>query len=215
MRVIGLGAGGHAKVVIDILQTAGGCELVGLLDASRLLWEKTVLGVRVLGGDDLLPELRGQGVTHAFIGVGSTGDTKPRQQLYKKLHQYGFELVSAVHPQAVVARSVKLRPGVTIMAGCILNAHARIGANVVVNTGGIIEHDCVIGDHAFIGPGVRLGGTVEVGSGAHLGIGATVLQNIHIGKNAIVGAGAVVIEDVPDNTVVVGVPARVLRRIED
>lgn len=211
MKVIGLGAGGHAKVVIDILQTAGDCELVGLLDASSLLRGKTIMGVPVLGGDDMLPELRGQGVTHAFIGVGSIGDTGPREQLYKRLRQYGFEVVNAIHPQAVIASSVKMRQGVTIMAGCIVNAYARLGANVVINTGSIVEHDCVIGDHAFISPGVRLGGTVDIGTGAHVGIGAIVLQNIRVGKNAIVGAGAVVLADVPDETVVVGVPARFLR----
>jgi UDP-perosamine 4-acetyltransferase len=212
IRVIGMGAGGHAKVVLDILQVTGDCELVGLLDASRLLWEKTIMGVPVLGGDEMLAELRGQDVTHAFIGVSSTGDTRPRQQLYKRLHQYGFELVNAVHPRAIIADSVRMRQGVTIMAGCVVNVHARLGANVVINTGSIIEHDCVIGDHAFIGPGARLGGTVEIDTGAHIGIGATLLQNLRIGKNAVVGAGAVVLEDVPDNTVVVGVPARVIKR---
>jgi UDP-perosamine 4-acetyltransferase len=85
---------------------------------------------------------------------------------------------------------------------------------VVVNTGSIIEHDCVIGDHAFISPGVRMGGAVEVGEGAHIGIGATLIQNIRVGKNAVIGAGAVVLEDVPAGTVVVGVPARFLRKTD-
>ena len=214
MKVIGLGAGGHAKVVIDILQTAGDCELVGLLDATSLLQGKTIMGVPILGGDDMLPELRGQGVTHAFIGVGSIGDTRQREQLYKRLRQYGFEIVNAIHPQAVISPSVKMRQGVTIMAGCIINAYVRLGANVVVNSGSIVEHDSVVGDHAFIGPGARLGGTVDIGTGAHIGIGATLLQNIRVGKNAVVGAGAVVLTDVPDDTVVVGVPARALRRTD-
>jgi UDP-perosamine 4-acetyltransferase len=215
MRVIGLGAGGHASVVIDILQTAGGCELVGLLSVNPESWGATMLGVPVLGGDEMLPQLRAQSVTHAFIGVGSIGDTTPRRQLYEKLCQQGFELVNAIHPQAVVARSTQMGQGATIMAGCILNPGVWLGVNVVVNTGSIIEHDCRIGDHVFIGPGVRLGGSVEIEAGAHVGIGATVLQNIRIGVQAIVGAGAVVIRDVPARTVVVGIPARALRRIDD
>ncbi|MCI0349786.1 MAG: acetyltransferase, partial [Acidobacteriales bacterium] len=190
MQVIGLGAGGHASVVIDILQTAEDCELVGLLDANPTSWGKTVLGVPVLGGDDKLPELRAQGVTHAFIGVGSIGDTTPRRQLYEKLCQQGFELVNAIHPQAIVARSAQMGQGATIMAGCILNPGVWLGVNVVVNTGSVVEHDCQIGDHVFIGPGVRLGGSVEIEVGAHIGIGATILQNIRIGEKAIVGAGA-------------------------
>jgi UDP-perosamine 4-acetyltransferase len=215
MRVIGLGAGGHAKVVIDMLQVVGNYELVGLLDSNPSLWHTSVLGIPVLGGDELLSELHAQGITHAFIGVGSIGDTQPRTQLYKKVRQHGFHIVNAVHPLSIIARSVQLGDGVTIMAGCILNADACLGENVVVNTGSIMEHDCNIGDNAFIGPGVRLGGTVDVGNGAHIGLGAVVRQNICIGKEAIVGAGAVVVKDVPDRTTVVGVPARVLRGVED
>jgi UDP-perosamine 4-acetyltransferase len=215
MRVIGLGAGGHASVVIDILQIAGQHELVGLLDANPVLWGATVLGVPVLGGDEMLPELHAQGVAHAFVGVGSIGDTTPRRQIYEKLCQQGFEFVNAIHPQAVVARSAQMGQGATIMAGCILNPQVRLGVNVVVNTGSIIEHDCRIGDHVFIGPGVRLGGSVAIEAGAHIGIGATVLQNIRIGEKAVVGAGAVVIRDVPNHSVMVGIPARVLKRVDD
>lgn len=215
MRVIGLGAGGHASVVIDILQTAGGCELIGLLDVNPASSGTAVFGVPVLGSDDMLPGLRAQGVTHAFIGVGSIGDTTPRRQLYEKLCQQGFELVNAIHPQAVVARSAQMGQGATIMAGCILNPGVWLGVNVVVNTGSVVEHDCQIGDHVFIGPGVRLGGSVEIEVGAHIGIGATILQNIRIGEKAIVGAGAVVIRDVPEHAVVVGIPARVLKRVDD
>jgi len=211
MRVVGLGAGGHAKVVIDILQNAADCELVGLLDPDRTLWGGKVLGVPIAGGDELLPELHAQGITHAFIGLGSTGDTLPRRHLYEKARQHGFEIVSAIHPHAVIARSVECGLGATLMAGCILNPDVSLGENVVVNTGSIIEHDCVIGDHVFVSPGVRLGGTVTVEDGAHIGIGATVLQNIRIGQNAIIGAGAVVTRDVAQNAVVVGVPARVLK----
>jgi sugar O-acyltransferase (sialic acid O-acetyltransferase NeuD family) len=213
MRVIGLGAGGHSKVVIDMLQVAGTWELVGLLDSNSSLWHTSVLGVPVLGGDNLLSELYTQGITNAFIGVGSIGDTQPRRRLYEKVLQQGFQVVNAIHPQSIIARSVQLGDGVTIMAGCILNADACLGENVVINTGSIIEHDCQIGDHVFIGPGVRLGGTVDIGSGAHVGLGAVVRQNIQIGKEAVIGAGAVVVKDVPDKTLVVGVPAR--RRIED
>ncbi|MBI4538157.1 MAG: acetyltransferase [Gemmatimonadetes bacterium] len=214
MRVIGIGAGGHAKVVMEILRLTGGHELVGLLDAKRELWGTAVMGVPVLGDDSLLCELHGQGLRHAFIGVGTTGDTKTRRRLYEEARRQGFEMVAAVHPRAVIASSARLGAGPTIMAGAVINADTWLGANVIVNTGAIVEHDCVVGDHVHIATGACLAGAVRVGTGAHVGLGASVRQGIRIGENAVVGAGAAVVDDVPDGVVVAGVPARVLRGAE-
>jgi len=213
-RVVGLGAGGHAKVVIEILQLMGGYELVGLLDPKKELWNTEVLGVPVLGGDDLLPKLYKEGVRHAFIGLGTVGDTRPRRELYEKACSYGFQIVRAIHPQATVSSSAVIGDGPTIMASALINAAAKLGDNVIVNTGAIIEHDCVIGDHVHIATGARLASVVHVGNGSHIGLGASIRQCICIGRNAIVGAGAVVVEDVPDDVVVAGVPARISRRVE-
>ena len=215
MQVIGLGAGGHAKVVIEILQLMAGCELVGLLDRNKELWGTDVLGVPVLGNDDLLPKLYNRGVGHAFIGLGTVGDTRPRRQLYEKARRQRFQIVSAIHRQAIIAPSAEIGHGPTVMAGAVINAAARLGDNVIVNTGAIVEHDCVVGNNVHIATGARLASTVYVGDGAHIGLGASVRQCIRIGRNAIVGAGSVVVDDVPDNVVVVGVPARMLRTLEE
>lgn len=215
MRVIGLGAGGHAKVVIEILRLMGDYELVGMLDSKRELWGTDVLKVPVLGDDRLLPKLYIQGVRHVFIGVGSVGDMLPRRRLYEQAERQGFEFTQAIHPQAVISPSVTIGKGPTIMAGAVINAAAQIRDNVIVNTGAIIEHDCVISSHVHIATGVHLASTVHVSEGTHIGLGASIRQSLSIGRNSVVGAGSVVIEDVPDNVVVVGVPARVLRRIEE
>lgn len=212
VRVVGVGAGGHAKVLIEILRLMGQMELVGLLDRNEGLWEAEVLGVRVLGGDQLLPALYSQGVHRAFIGVGSYGEMGPRRCLYAMVRSEGFEVVAAVHPGATISSSAEIGRGATIMAGAVINAEARLGENVIVNTGAIIEHDCVIGSHAHIASGARLAGKVEVGEGTHIGIGASVRQSIHIGRNVTVGAGAVVIRDLPDDVIAAGIPARVLRK---
>ena len=214
-RVVGLGAGGHVKVVIEILQLMGGYELVGLLDPKQELWNTKVLWVPILGDDDLLLELYKDGVRHTFIGLGTAGDTSPRRQLYEKAQAQGFQIVQAIHPQAILSPSVKIGHGPTIMAAVVINANAQLGDNVIVNTGAIIEHDCIIGDHVHIATGACLAGTVRVGEGAHIGLGASIRQCLYIGRNAIVGAGAVVVDDVPDNVVVAGVPARVTRRVEN
>lgn len=207
--VVGFGAGGHAKVVIEILRCMGEYEIVGLLETRKELWGKRVLEVEVLGDDSLMRELKNRGIEYAFIGVGTVGDARPRTQLYEKVSGFGFQTVAAIHPAAVISASAKIGVGPTIMAGAIVNAGAVIGDNVIVNTGAIVEHDCVVGDHTHIATGARLAGGVEVGPGAHIGLGAVIRQEIRIGKEAIVGAGAVVVRDVPDGTTVFGVPATV------
>lgn len=211
-RIVGIGAGGHSRVVIDILRLSGGFELAGLVDADRALWGAVVDGVRVVGDDRELPLLRRQGVSHAFNGIGSTADAGPRMRAFEQVSALGFEFVRAIHPDATVAATSSLGEGVVVMAGAGINPGARIGANVIVNTGAIVEHDCVVGDHSHIATGSRLGGGVRVGDCSHIGIGASIRQGVSVGDNAVVGAGAAVVEDVADGVVVVGVPARVVRK---
>ena len=208
MKVVGLGAGGHAKVLIEVLRAMGGFELTGLLDINPDLWNTQVLGVPVLGSDVLLPELKTQGVHHAFIGLASIESTQPRADLYRKAADAGFRMVQAVHPSAVISPSAETGAGLSVMATAVINAAVVLGDNVIVNTGGIVEHDCVIGDHVHVATGARLAATVCVGDGAHIGAGATVRQSITIGPGAVVGAGAVVVSDVPSDARVAGVPAR-------
>ncbi|TAL10160.1 MAG: serine acetyltransferase, partial [Nitrospirae bacterium] len=140
-RVVGIGAGGHAKVVIDILRLMGGYEIVGLLDADKELWGTDVLGVKVLGDDGLLPQLYEQGIRDAFIGVGTVGNTQPRIRLHETARKHGFQIVRAIHPSAVIAKSAEIGDGPTIMAGAVINPDVRLGDNVIVNTGAIVEHD--------------------------------------------------------------------------
>lgn len=209
MRLIGLGAGGHAKVVIDLLQSLGH-EVVGLVDPNPELWKTRVCGVEVLGRDEELKKIRAEGVSQAFIGVGSTGDSRPRRILFERAAGLGFALPCVIHGAAVISESVGIGEGTQVMAGAIINAATVIGDNVIINTGAVVEHDCRIANDAHIAPGAVLGGDVEVGEGAHVGIGAVVKQGIRIGARAIVGAGAVVVRDVAAGAVVAGVPARPL-----
>lgn len=212
IKVVGLGAGGHAKVIIEVLQSKDGVELVGLTDSNLLLHGSKVLDVKVLGDDDQLPALIQQGITKFFVGVGSVGDASLRRRLFTLGKAHRLEPLIIIHPHAVISPSAHLGEGTVVFAGVVINAEARIGKNVIINTGAIVEHDCVIGDHVHIATGARLAGAVTVGEGAHIGIGATARQGIKIGKNAVVGAGAVVIKDVADDTTMIGVPAKPLSK---
>ena len=207
MRVVGIGAGGHAKVVIDILRLMGGHEIVGLLDADKALWGTDVLGVRVLGDDSFLPQLYEQGIREAFIGVGSVGNPGVRVGVYENARKHGFRIVSAIHPNAVVSTSAQIGEGATVMAGAVINADARLGDNVIVNTGAIVEHDCVIGNHAHISVNATLAGAAKVGERVHVGAGAIVKQCITVGERAVIAMGAVVVNNVEAGATVQGTPA--------
>jgi UDP-perosamine 4-acetyltransferase len=210
IKVVGLGAGGHAKVLIETLRYDTTYELVGLLDKNALLHGGRVLGVPVLGSDDLLSELAKQGVQHFFVGVGSVGKATTRQSLFECGVRHGLIPLTTLHPSAAISPSAKLGKGVAILAGAVVNAETSLGDNVTINTGAIIEHDCSIGDHVHVATGARVTSSVQIGEGAHIGAGATIRQCIKIGAGAIVGAGAVVVRDVPAHVVVVGIPARPL-----
>ena len=210
-RTVGLGAGGHAKVMIEILQQQPEYELVGLLDPSPDLLGQRLLGVPIVGNDDDLPTLIDEGVTHFFVGLGGTGNVLPRKRLYEMGCANGLAPANAIHPKAILSSYATYGAGLVLCAGAIVGADVRLGNDVMVNTGAIVEHDCQVGDHVHIATGSQLASTVVVASEAHIGAGATVRQCIQIGQRAIVGAGSVVVKDVLPETVVVGVPARVLR----
>lgn len=213
-QVIGIGAGGHARVIMEVLRPDPRYQIAGLLDRSPELWSKRIDGVTVLGNDELLERLFADGIHHAFLGVGMTGAGTLRRKLYEIAIQIGFDIVSAIHTKAVVSKGAVVGRGAAILAGAIVNTGAKIGENVIINTGAVVEHDCFVDGHCHIATGALLAGGVAVSAGSHVGIGACVRQGVRIGCNAIVGAGAVVVKDVPDNVVVAGVPARFLKVVE-
>lgn len=207
--VIGLGAGGHAKVVIDTIRMTGQYEVIGLLDPDLGLHGKSVLGIPVLGDDEILPTLAAK-IKHFFVGLGSIGNSLHRERLYQMAVDLHFEPINVVHPTALVSPSVELGKGISIFGLSVINAAARIGDNVIINTGAIVEHDCMLENHVHVATGAKLASTVHVAAGSHIGAGATVKQCVSIGHHAIVGAGAAVVCDVKPNSIVVGVPAKPL-----
>jgi sugar O-acyltransferase (sialic acid O-acetyltransferase NeuD family) len=212
MRVLILGAGGHAQVVADILleMAAHTCDVepVGFLDDDPGLFGRNFLGLPVLGAIDKVHE-----VHHDALVIG-VGDNAKRKSIFDRMRDHGERFAIARHPDATIARDVRIGDGTVFCAGTVVNTQTVIGANVILNTGCTIDHHNMIGDHVHIAPGSHLGGQVDVAGGAFVGIGATVIPQCRIGAWAIVGAGAVVIKDVPETSTVVGVPAHILYRAE-
>lgn len=204
-KIVIFGSGGHGKVILDILQ-ASGCKVIGFIDENTNKHNKTILGIKVLGGWEYL--LKNNKVSVA-LGIG---DNKARGALFQKLQSLKIDVVSALHPQAVISRYAQLEKGVVVMAGAVINPSAVLNDGVVVNTGASVDHDCFLDAFSQVYPGAHLAGTVHVGAYSAIGIGASAIQNIKIGDNVIIGAGAAVISDVPGNVIAVGVPAKIIKK---
>jgi sugar O-acyltransferase (sialic acid O-acetyltransferase NeuD family) len=205
-RVVIIGSGGHAKVVIEAIRASEGIEIVGLIDPSPAA--PYLLGLPVLGGEDILPRLRTQGIAGAVVALGGNA---LRHRVGAKIEDLGFSLISVVHPSAFVSPSARLGKGVVVMARAVVGTETTIGSLAVVNTGAVLDHDNRLGLAAHIAPGCALAGNVWVGQRTLVGVGSAVRPGIRIGADAVIGAGSAVVADVPDGLTVAGAPARPLR----
>ncbi len=208
-RVLILGAGGHGRVVLDILLQAGRARVVGFLDNNADIRGRRVDGVPVLG---MIEDLEPLALEHDIQGVViAIGDNGVRRGLARYVDGLGVPLLNAVHPSATLARNAMIGRNVVVAAGVVVCAHCQVGDSVILNTGSIVDYQTMVGEGVHICPGVRVGGRAKIESGAFVGIGATVIPNITIGCEAIIGAGSVVIEDVRPMSTVVGVPAHPIK----
>lgn len=206
-RLVGVGAGGHAKNIIDAVTAAGRARVSMLVDADPATWGSRVLGVPVQGSPAMLEEIRSSGTSNGFIGVGGIPDPSVRRLVMDQLTDAGFRVPPIVHPGATVSAWALPGAGCQVLAGAVINADAHVGQGVVVGTAAVIGHDAVVEDFAHVAAGARVAGGARVGEQALVGSGAIILQGVVVGDGATVGAGAVVTRDVPPGETVRGVPA--------
>lgn len=198
--VIIIGAGGHAKVIADIIYKSGD-NLIGFLDDNLANKGKEIyLGKKVIG---TTKDIEIYNKNYFIIGIGNNSIRK------KINNENNLKLYSAIHPSAIIAEDVKIGTGSVIMAGVVINPGTVIGKNCIINTCSSLDHDNLLEDYVHISPGAHLAGTVTIKEGTWICTGAIVKNNITIGKNNIIGAGGVVIKDIiEENTTYVGVPAK-------
>jgi len=211
-KTVLLGAGGHASVILNILKQYDNVNIIGFTDLNYPVL-KNYKGQKILGTDEKLNEIyKNKQATHAFISLGSTGDNQLRKKLFNIIIDLGYKSLNIIDQNSVIAEDVKLGTANLISSGVNINPDVIIGNNNIINTGSIIEHGTKIDDHVHLAPGSILAGNVKVGNLSHIGLGARVIEGIDIGKNCLIGAGAVIIKDVPDNSVVVGVPGEIIKK---
>lgn len=210
--IIILSAGGHARVVIDVLARAGKV-IAGLTDADAKLHGSKLDGVPVLGGDDIVLARDPKSVVlvNALGNMARAGNAGLglRRRLFETFKSKTYSFAQVLSPDAVISRSAELHEGCHVLTGAIVHPGCVVGANVVINTGAQLDHDCIVGAHSHIAPGAILCGNVKVGDEAFVGAGSVIVQGIKIGERAVVGAGAVVVGDVPPGATVLGNPARI------
>ena len=191
-----IGAGGHARVIADILIDCGHSPSAFLDDAPQ---HNSIFNIPVIQGLEL-PE-------PAASVIIAVGDNFVRATLATRYSKFAI----ALSPYARVSRHAEIGPGSVVMAGAVINAGARIGAHCIINTCASVDHDCLIADFAHVAPGATLGGNVQVGSGTLIGLGANIIHGLVIGAHTVIGAGSTVVRDIPDNVVALGSPARITR----
>lgn len=204
-----LGAGGHAKVLLECLQKNAEITIGGLLEIDKKLIGKSIFGVPIYDQHKKLSELNPSAMVLAN-GIGSTDLPSLRRKQFDLFKTQGYTFYSFFHPTCYYSHDVVIAEGVQCLARSTILTGTKIGCNTIVNTSASIDHDCDIGNHVHIAPGVVLSGGVKIGDHCHIGTGANIIQGIQIGANSVVAAGAVVILNVPDNSRIAGVPARVI-----
>ena len=210
-QVILIGAGGHAKVLLDALLLLGS-HISGVCDPlqpasgglTRYHWyadENAVLQMNPAH-------------TRLVNAVGSSSDTGRRCDIYRKFKTNGFHFHAVIHPSSSVSKlDMEIGEGLQAMAASVINTSVNLGDNVLVNTHAVVEHDCTIGSHTHIASGAVVCGGCLVGENVHIGAGAVIKQGVTIGSGSVIAAGAVVIENVKPFSLVAGVPAKVKRML--
>ena len=185
--VLLIGCGGHARALIDLIESAADWRVYGLVGLPEQVGS-SLLGYQVIGCDADLPALRAE-CSAAVLAIGQVPDPAPRQRVAAELELLEFQLPVLISPHAVVSRHAQLGPRTTVGHGVIVNAAAAVGAHCILNSRALIEHDAHIGDHCHISTGVLVNGGVRLGSGSFIGSGTMLREGLQLPPHTVIGAG--------------------------
>lgn len=210
-KIVVIGTGGHAKVVIDIINAMSDCEIIGVT-SKELQVGSRFCNYQILGDDSVLPSMYKENkFDELAMGVGGFRDNNLRTKIFSNLKSDGFKFANVIHPSAYLSGTVEMGEGCVIFPGVLLNTEVKIGNNTIIATGASVDHETVIGNNSLVSAGATIGANVKIMDNALIALGANVISGISIGHNALVGAGAVVIKNIEDNSTYVGNPARKIK----
>lgn len=181
-KIVLVGAGGHAKSLIDVIETQGKYEILGLVDNAK---KGEVLGYKVLGTDEILSDIKSE-CANAIVAVGQIKTSRIRYELFAKLKALGFALPVIISPLAYASKHASIGQGTVIMHGAIINAGAKVGQNCIINTKALIEHDAEVGDHCHISTAAVINGDVKVKDKVFFGSNATSKNGVIVEQNSVV-----------------------------
>ena len=211
-NLIIIGAGGQSQTVLEVLLLNNEYNVVGYIDENSALHGKVIRGYKVLGDFKwLVDNHKEMNITNAIIAIG---DNNSRKNYMDKLGTLQINLANAIHPTSIISSESYIGDGVFIGAGVIIGPFCEIGRNTIINAGAVLPHYNKIDENVNISPNVSLGGGTRIAENCFVGIGSTLIQYINIGQNVIIGAGSVVINDIQNNSLVVGVPGKVIKTLE-
>lgn len=197
-KILLVGAGGHAKSCIDVIEQEGKFEIAGLI-IPDLDTEKNVLNYPFVGTDNDLENLKSD-YDYALISVGFIKSPDNRISLYHKLKDIGFILPSIISSHAYVSSHSEIGEGTIVMHGVIINAGSIVGENCIVNSNALLEHDVVVGSQTHISTGVIINGDVNIGCGVFIGSNTTVKNGVNIEDNCTIGFGNKIRNDLNEKT---------------
>ena len=210
-NILIFGTGGHAKVIVDIIEQQGKYNIIGFIDKYNNQ-KKITLGYKVLGNESSLKDIvSSYEIYGAIIGIGDNSERLDcRNRIIKIIPNFKF--INCIHPKSILGKDVILGEGNVLMAGVILNSSARIRNHCILNTNSSVDHDCLMSDFSSIGPNVTVGGNVKIGDYSAIGISTSIFHNVNIGKNCIIGGGSLVCSDTKENSVYYGSPCKFIRK---
>lgn len=193
-----IGAGGHARACIDVIEQHGGYRIAGLVGRPGELHQQR-FGFSVIGTDGDLPEFAMR-YRHALIAVGQIASPAVRMRLYRQVVDLGFAPPVIVAPTAYVSPLANIGAGSIVMHGAIVNAGAKVGHNCIINTRAIVEHDATLAEHCHLSTGAILNGFAHVGAGSFIGSGSVVKEGVRIGQGCLVGMALAVRHELADDS---------------